>query len=307
MSDVLQGLDRATAVGILARAALSLGALENPATRPLLDDEPEIRQKLLDAARKSAGLTPDDDSPDALEQIGDILDREADDLAAPTDVDAALHRLSESGSLPPDMYEVAISSSIMDWCLDYQLERELILATIHQPDKQQHYGPSSSIGVPSLVSLFVRYFKTKWPFKDFCLLVVGTRNGLTLEVSQAWRIYTPLMSKVWSCANLVQLLEQFADEYGAPVEWEGKSGKFFLSVGTPLPPSLTYKIAARPGVSRTVGITQISQSTDGIATSVLAVCIDVTKYLDLLDRMKLKRGEIVSDLAHCLSPPKPAS
>lgn len=78
--DLLRGLKTLTAVGVLARVALSLDRAVNPASRAVVEDEIALRREILSVARAEVGVSPDDDSPDAIEKIGDFIDREADRL-----------------------------------------------------------------------------------------------------------------------------------------------------------------------------------------------------------------------------------
>jgi hypothetical protein len=192
------------------------------------------------------------------------------------------------------MYEVRILPTLKQWCLDFDLESSLISATIRHPEIQQHFAPSTNLREPSLVSIFIRYFKTRWPFKDFYLLVVGNRDKLVLNINQAWRLYPSLLD-IRGCANLVEVLERFADAYGADVTWEGKTAKFFLAAGTPLPRIMRLTFQGRPG--RTIAIARAVQHREGTMTAALAVCIDLTKYLDMLRKMQVRPQEIETELS----------
>jgi hypothetical protein len=292
MIQILESLDRRTALGLLARTALALESDNNPAAIPVLDGEVDLRTKLLSVARERVGVSPGDDSEDALDRIGAFLDREAEDLVGPTDTEAALRRLAESGNLPSDMYEVAFNPKSLEWAIEQNLERDLAMATIRRPDKQQHFGPSSDLKSPSLVSLFIRYFRTKWPFKDFHLLVVANRDGLVLNVGQVWRIYPSLLD-VSDCHNLVKVLERFANSYGAPITVGGKVGNFFLITEHSVPSTVRFT----PEVGRVnVGISQLTQATRGVATSALVVAINLIKYHDIIHKMQVERSEIFDSL-----------
>jgi hypothetical protein len=293
MIDELYRLDNRAAIGVLARAALSLDDPENPAAEAILDTELALREQIFAAARAQAGLSPDDDSAAALEKIGDLLDQEADGLIGSSDMEAALRRLAERGSLPTDMYEIQINQSIADWLgKDYSLEKELLEATVRQPDQEQHFGRSAAPNEPSLASLFYRRFTTKWPFKDFNLLVVASRNGLVLDVSQAWRIH-PVSLDTRNSTSLVDILRLFANKYGAGVEWEGKTGGFFLTVDTPLPQEFKYALRTSPNSNYRIAIAQIVQHQEGKATASLAVAIDLLRYVSLLSQMRVNRDEIL--------------
>ena len=293
MIDELRRLDNRVAVGVLARAALSLDDPGNPAAEAVLVDELALREQIFAAARARAGLSPDDDSAAALEKVGDLLDQEADGLVGSSDMEAALRRLAESGSLPTDMFQTTINPSLADWLgKDYSLDKELIEATIRHPDQEQHFGHSAALNEPSLASLFYRRFTTKWPFKDFNLLVVASRTGLILEVNQAWRIY-PAVLDTRNSTSLVDILRLFADRSGAEVRWEGKTGGFFLTVDTPLPHEFNYSLPTKPNVMYRIAIAQIVQHREGRATAALAVAIDLLRYLSTLDQMRVDRHDIV--------------
>ncbi len=296
-------MDNRTALGLLARAALALDLSENPAAKAVLAGELAIRQQIFAAARAQIGLSPEDDSDEAREKIGDLLDHEAELLAGPTDTQAALLRLASAGSLPPDMYEIRVLPDFQDVPLEPEVDFDLMMATVRQPDKEQHFGPSSDLRAPSLVSLFMRHFRTRWPFKDFFLLVVGSRDGLILTVAQVWRIYPSLLD-VSACTNLVEVLEKFAETYGAAIECEGKRGKFFLTVETPLQGKISY--TADAGRKAKILISQVSQSVYGKRTSALTFGIDMIAYQAVLNRMRVKRSDIIDAGYPTVHPPGPA-
>jgi len=302
MIQILEFLDRRAALGLLARAALALESDNNPAAIPVLDGEVDLRTKLLSVARERVGVSPDDDSEDALDRIGAFLDREADALAGPTDTEAALRRLAESGNLPSDMYEVTFNPKSLEWAVEPDLERDLAMATIRRPDKQQHFGPSPDLKNPSLVSLFIRYFQTKWPFKDFHLLVAANRDGLVLTVGQVWRIYPSLLD-IRDCPNLVEVLERFANIYGAPITVDGKVRSFFLMTERPVQQSVRFTPVGRVNV----GISQMTQVTRGVATSALVVAINLIKYHNIIRKMEVKRSEIFDSLITPEKQTRPAS
>ena len=295
MIEVLRHFDARTAIGILARAALSLDGLDNPASQAILDNEMLIRRELLAAARLRAGVSDADHSPEAIEKIGDVLDLEADGLAGPFDMQAALKRLAEGGNLPTDMYDISFNPGFLEQMEDWApFEKELIEITIRHPHQQQHFARSASPKEPSLASLFYRRFKTKWPFKDFNLLVVASRNGLMLEINQSWRIYSHLLDTDGS-TSLVDILRRFANTYGSRIQWEGKTGSFFLTVDNPLPREFTYKIAVDANEKKSVGVAQLATHQDGKTTASLVVAIDLLHYHDVLNRMRVRRDEIIVD------------
>lgn len=296
MSDTLRHLGGWTAAGVLARAALALDDPMNPAANAILEGEWDFRARILAQARENIGLATGDDSPEAIEKLGDFLDQQAEQLIGPPDINSALRRLAEAGSLPSDMYEIRVDPGIKDWMgrARYHLELALIEKTIRQPDIQQHFARASNVREPSLASLFFRRFKTRWPFKDFGMLVVGSRDSLILNIGQAWRIY-PALLDVTGAKNLVEMLRIFTTKYGFKVSWEGRTGSFFLTVDEPLPSQFNYRLdGVRPGHNHMV-IASVIQHRSGRATAALVAAVDLEKYDKDLNKMAVAPDQIIDD------------
>jgi hypothetical protein len=293
MIEELRRFDNRTAAGLLARAALALEDADNPAAKPTIPDENAVRNILISAARKSLGLSQEDNSPEALEQIGDYLDEQAEYLMGPNDDAAALLRLAERGALPTDMYQITCNPGLTTWYgKNWPLELRLVEKTIRQPSRQQHFGKSDVPGEPSFVSLFYRSFKTRWPFKDFNLLVVASRNGMVLSVGQSWRFY-PSLIDVSGAENLVDLLSQFARQYGMAVDYAGKTGSFFVAVDNPNP-NPSFKVEQlKQGRRAEFTIAQLTQHVGGKLAAYMAVVVDMIKYKAVLDQMGVDEADIL--------------
>src|SRR3989344_6183160 len=100
MISTLEKFDNVTAAGILARAALSIEDQDNPAGTPKLPEEMGLRLTVLIEARRMLGVLPNDQSPQTLERLGEILDTECESLIGQTNSNLALRRLSARGELP---------------------------------------------------------------------------------------------------------------------------------------------------------------------------------------------------------------
>src|SRR5260370_1413891 len=221
MIDALEKFDNRTAAGLLARAALALDNDGNPAASANLEGEAGIRDAIFREARRRLGLEPDDNRPETVEKLGDLLDEESERLIDPPDTKSALERLAERGDLASDLYTINIIPNISGFHgKNFSLEKGLIERSVRSPDREQHYGPPTVAGEPFLVSLFYKRFWTPWPFKNFAMLVAGHREKLILHVHQAWRLYGNLADA--SGMSLVEMLRQFADVYGFDVEVAGK-------------------------------------------------------------------------------------
>lgn len=294
MIKALENLDKMTAVGILARAALSLEHGDGPRTG--VTKEEDIQAHVVDEVRSLLGIAKDDNTSDAVDKVADVLDDELDKLLAPPDTKAALQRMAERGDLPSDLYEINIIKDVVDNLgKGFPLERDVIETTIRSPTAEQHFGPGGE-HEPPMVSLFLRYFRTKWPLKDFFMLVAAQRDGLRLHVHQAWRIY-PSIVNVSGAATLVDWLKKFAD-YGLKVEVDGKKENFFLFVETNIPQ--TFEVDLGPHQKVTVSRFASNDLATGKERAALIVAID--KYLNTLDQFGVRRNEFLDNFV-----PAPAS
>jgi hypothetical protein len=291
MIELLSSLDKNSASGVLARAALYLNDSSNPASSPILQDESALREEVISAAIAELGFNRDRLDGDAIERIGDYLDEQSEKLIGPPQIDAAIARMIESGDLPTDLYDVrivdAMRTNLGKW---YPKEEQLILKTVRDATRMQHYGPPIDPGQPALVSLFARRFRTKYPFKDFTMLVAGHRGpGKELFVHIGWRIYDAYVSTE-GAKDLVDLLRRFADTYGYEITLNGVSGRFFLT--SDYVHNNRINVVAK-GRQQIVTVTQLLQHGRGGVgqRAALVIATDLEKYLSTLSKMD---EEIVS-------------
>lgn len=295
MIESLQRFDKRVAAGIVARAAIALEDDGNPASRPAVDGENAIRAALLAEVRMQLGYAPDDNSREVVERLAEKLDEVSESLIGPSDTDAALVRLAERGDLPSDLYEIKVIQNIIDFFGNtYPLERELIEATVRWPAREQHYGRAApNAKAPSLVSLFYRPFTTRFPQKNFGMLVAAQREGLLLNVHQAWRLY-PSVVKSPDGVQPVDLLRRFADAYGSDVEVEGKSGHFFLFAERPAERFRIKLVPRRGQRENIISVSQFMQFDHETrrARASLIVAIDLDRYRTTLTNMRVPRADI---------------
>lgn len=283
MIKTLKELDPKKAAGVLARAALSLG-YETKADNQITDLLREVRDQL--------GIEKDDQSLESTDRIAQFLDAESDRLLAPPDIKSALTRLAERGDLPSDLYEINIISNVADiYGKRFELEKEIIETTIRSPNTEQHYGAIRNPNDPALVSLFVKQFRTRWPLKNFIMLVAAGRNGLLLEVHQAWRIY-PLFVNIAGIQKPIDLLKAFANVYGADISIENETGRFFLFLSRPGPTKIEWH--ARPN-QKIILSRFVRNDHTGREDSALVVAIDIKKYTSMLDDMWVRREDMIDE------------
>lgn len=282
----LETLDRIAAAGVLARAALSLEENGNPAASPKLENEAELRAALLAEAYNALGLGHSPDmTDDLIERVSDYLDLEADRITGKVDSSAAFDRMITRGDFPSDLYEIEIIPNIQkNLGKLYDKERLLIEQTVRLPTEEQHFGPPTTPNDPYLISLFARRFRTRFPHKDFTMLVAGQRgDGRKLHVHQAWRLYDSLVDTRSAC-DLVESLRRFSDVFGSEITLGDQKGHFFLtSVEVP-----ALKIKVNMGRrNHTVTVTHFTQ-TDPVTKhprAALVVAIDVNRYVATIKKM----------------------
>jgi hypothetical protein len=281
---------RSAAAGLLARAALSLGYVEESK-----GEQETIIAQLIEETRNRLGINQEDNAPDTLSRIADFLDSESDKLLSPTNTDLALGRLAERGDLPSDLYEINIIKTVSDiYGSRFPLEKSLIETTVMDFAQEQHYGPPRKPHDPAMISLFVRSFRTTWPLRNFVMLVAAKREGFKLHVHQAWRIYPPKVN-IAGADTPVQLLQRFA-VYGAEIEIRGKRDHFFLFSATPAPS--TFKFDMGRAKDRNIVISQFNQNDSrGRPNSALIVAIDLDKYKMTLKELGVRREDIIDEFA----------
>ena len=293
MVEALQQFDERTAAGVLARAALALEGDGNPAAETKFDGEDSLRDELLREGRKHLGVSPEDSRPEVIEQLGEWLDELSEQIIGPPDTQSALLRMAERGDLPSDLYKIDITPHVVDvYNAEFNLAKKLIETTVREPDLEQHYGPRPTAEMPALISIFARFFRTPWPAKDFMMLVAAQRgHGLLLSVIQAWRVYPSLVDVSRTGNNLVKILEQFANVYGAEIEFGGKKGHFFLYEKEALPSSFSVH-SKRKKPSQVHVYLFAQEDSKASPEAALVVAIDVDHYRADLTKMAVREEQI---------------
>lgn len=299
MIKALEIFDKMAAVGVLARAALSLGYDDGPRLGGV-EREEDIQTRVVEEVRSRLRIPEDDNSRDAIDRVADCLDAELDQLLAAPDTEAALLRLAERGDLPSDMYEIKIIPDIAGALgKRFPLEKDVIETTIRDPTTEQHFGPARGLHEPAMISLFQRNFRTKWPLKDFFMLVAAQRDGFLLHVHQAWRIY-PFRIDVSGLATPIDWLKRFSDTYGAKIEIRGTKANFFLFLEGNLPSE--WKWEAPP--KRKIMVSRFSSRDPFTNTeqAALIVGIDIFKYLAILDELGVRREDFLDSFVPARRP-----
>jgi hypothetical protein len=294
MIKAVSSLDAKSAAGVLARAALSVAYVDDPLGASVLPGD--LIPRVIEEARHHLGLSSEENNEEAFEKIADFLDQEADKLLAPPNTESALFRLAERGDLPSDLYEINIIPNVIDvYRGRFPLEKQIIETTIRAPTLQQHYGPVRKPHEPTMISLFLRSFRTRWPLKDFSVIVAAQRNGFNLDVHQAWRIYPQIVS-LRGVETPIDWLHKFADHYGYEIEVGGRKGHFFLMAEGPIPNQMwiPQKVSKRNRLEPQSTVSRFAQhNPTGAQISALIVAIDIQKYWVTLEQMGVRERDFL--------------
>jgi hypothetical protein len=296
MITALQQYESLTAIGILARAALSIDDDGNPAAEVKLPNESSIRRAILNEIRENLGIGLNDVSEYSLERLGDALDEELTKLTDKTDDHDILSQLADKGELPSDLYEPTLISNLRGiYEKHWYLIQDNIFETIRKADREQHFAPAADTkGEAPLVSFFAKNFQEKNPQDNFTMFLVGQRQGLKLEIHQAWRLYTSDI-KFSGTKNLFELLERFTEVYGVEFDLNGKKTKFIVNsdLGEDQDSVANINIVKKIKTDRkgkksnssmNIIISHfVGKRENGTTNSTFTVAIDVDKYLASLE------------------------
>lgn len=289
MIEALAGFEPQTAAGILARMALALdGDADNPDAEPRVPDEEAIRRRILAELRGRLALAEGDQS--SVERLYQAIDDEAESLLGVPELDPALERLSERGELPSDSYVVeftdALRARLEEHGLPLGAEEKIMRLAVRQPHAEQHYGPRINDEQPSLVSIFARRFMHRDPTQDFILLVLGHRQGIKLQVQEAWRIY-PAEVRLSGVTTLVDIVRRFAERFGCPVTVGDRTDRFILSAHVPyVPDQGSFFVAVDspvPGHFVASCLFRVLEA-EGIVEVAFAMAINLDRYRRVLRR-----------------------
>lgn len=283
---VLDGFDKVTAAGILARAALALEDSNNPAAEVRLPGENSLRNRIFDQVRLSLGIKSSAYSPKDVEKIVDALDNESEKLLDPVDQPKVLDSLSAKGQLPADLYDIVIDDGLLEYFgKKSKTESMLIERAVKFRDAEHHFSQNyGELGEFPLISLFSKHVESRYSARSFTLLVAGLRNGTLLHVSQAWRIYDDSAINLSPNETLLDLLKKFAEVYGVVFTLSGRSGKFFLQSsvdGRSIEDSIDIELKQETGKQKRFKIVVSdykSRTAEGKNLGSLVYAIDLIKY-----------------------------
>jgi hypothetical protein len=227
MLDALRSLDRRTAAGVLAQTALNLEGRGILGDEPLVENQRDLEQRVLDQLRLELHLHPEDCSENAVAMLAEAIDQKTDDLAGTTTPEIT-EKLSAEGRLPSDIYEVDVNPQLaINYGERWAIESALTTETIRRPHQEQIVGGDLTRPEIPAVTILARFFSHTFPAKSFWFLVLAERVKLRLRVVQVIRVY-PIEVDLSECETLIDVVKAFSKKFGHVIEIDGQRETFFF-------------------------------------------------------------------------------
>jgi len=284
MIQALKTYNKSFAEGILARTSFFLD--DDPMLWSLkpIENEEIIRNNVINEICKNLNISSASHNKQAvLDYLDDELEKSTK-LEEKTEKEI-LKRLSARGELPTDLYTVNIQNTIAikEFQNIYKKNEALITETIKKPDMAYNFGANYC------ASIFAKFYKEKYEYNSFFLLVVGKREGLTFIVDQVWWLYNDMISGS-SFTNALELFKYFVENFGVEVDFHGRTSKFFIDAIAKDEKEFDIKMyqnKLKKSERKSSGfiachfIGHIPDSTDNF---IIFFAIDIEKYKDYITR-----------------------
>jgi hypothetical protein len=289
----LQNVDRTTAEGILAAAALST------APNPGVDEAPQFLGRyskqasdVLSEIRSRLRIPPTDDSNFARASIDNFLASTLRGIILDSaNTSTALGRAAQSGRLSPVLYDVIQSRQFADMFHGLGVSSSHVEDAVKHPDDHQHLMTEGIPEEAKTLSLFMKRVASRETRNRHWLLVQTNRIGLQQHVQAAWIVY-PADVDLSEASTPVDALRAFANTFGSPISVGDKKALFVDPQSFPLDVPVKIDWTGAPPESF-VTFSQTMQADIQLFKVGLAYCIDIAKYRTSLKKHGVKVREAV--------------
>ena len=169
---------------------------------------------LLAEARERLGLDQNDLSATARSRLLALLgDQMANAVLGGADEGRIKQRLGQRGELPLDLYKIHFPEDFNELVAPRAITQGDVERVLNEPDDVEHLLTDITDGEAG--SLYVKTYGEESSRNRYTLLVDAKRQGDTLNVSTAWRIYHSDIV-VQLAETPLGLLRAFVDIYGVP-------------------------------------------------------------------------------------------
>lgn len=193
----------------------------------------ELREQLVKEARQKLRIVPGDESSSARAKILDLVVKEIGNyFLKRAEVESIKTRLGVQGALRPDLYQVRFGNSFEN-SERIGIRKNHIMDAIISPDAVEHLFPHKA-GDYSNLSFYAKTIGEIGNPNIFSLLVPAKREGYSLLVDKAWRVYHSDVD-LTKAQRPLDVLHAFVDVYGIPFRIGASApSKFFLYAEVPL-------------------------------------------------------------------------
>lgn len=284
MIQALKTYDKSFAEGMLARTSFFID--DDPMLRTLkpIENEDTIRNNVITEICKNLNI------PSVSYNKQAVLDYLDDELEKSTKLEEKtekeiLNRLSARGELPTDLYTINIQNTIAIKKFQniFKKNEALITETIKKPDMAYNFGANYC------ASIFTKFYKEKYEYNSFFLLVVGKREGLTFIVNQVWCLFNDMVSGN-SFNNALELLKYFVENFGVEVDFHGRTSKFFIDAIAKNEKEFNIRMdrnklkESEKKRSGFIAYHYIGHDPDNNDNFIIFFAIDTEKYMDYITR-----------------------
>lgn len=239
--------------------------------------------EVLTEIRELLKISSDDFSDLARAKIYKYIASELTQLALPSsNIKSVRQRVGQKGVLNPSLYQIQYAKSYKALAKQIEFRTNEIEATINSPEMYDHFFDMNDEG--SQISLFTRTFFSRSYKKRYQLLVFGLRKGATIQVLNAWYLFSRDSSS-YQPDSAIGLMKFMLDDYGLEMNFiiDNSIGKLFYSkVFTSVNIPKIDNLIQLPPESKVNSYVFVFGATNSVAQeSVLgmAFTVDMTKYL----------------------------
>lgn len=283
MLQILKNKNKTEAQRLLSIAAKSL--LPSPGVSEAEVISEEIKSSLLaifGEVRKKLKLATDDNSYEARTKILKFLSDEMKNLVFnEVNFKQAKDRIGLKGDLSPKQYSIKFGD-ISKELNSRGIRNSHVEDVLHNPDYVEHLLRGVAVDLKDTpISIYAKENLGNKKQDKFILVVEAKREGSTLQVSQAWRVYYSDV-KLFQPLSPVGILKSFVEKYGISFQiGDALPTKFCLyeTISAPLSvqPKDIIKINSERAQSFVANFL-IKQSSLGPIEVGLAYVIDTLKY-----------------------------
>jgi hypothetical protein len=284
--DSLKRHDSATANNILA--ALVLSSTTNPgvgeaaeAAEAYHNEQAEVLKEL----REKLHVPPDEQSAEITSKLLTLLQRQIHEIAlGGKDIGAVLARAGQAGRLPTSLYEVSYAPQFSH-CIDLGTKVAHVQDAILRPNEVQHLSGNEQ---DPEFSLFLKFQANTKQAAPYWLSVFAQRQGRTLIVQNAWRVYLSDVD-LTNAKKPIDVLSAFANEFGFEILVGSQVGKFIVDETISLPDQQMIRAYTLKGVlGKQYLATMSGKNVPGAHRVVVAYAIDLTRYEESLRRHRVR-------------------